>query len=114
MPNQEDKPFQWREKYMEVIEKGAAYTKTLVVGQEVDLISGVYCRKGKVVKVTPSGVEVQTGVQQTDGTWNAHELMHFNKKGEGDEGTFEEGPWHITDPQCPYDYPITYYHPPRV
>jgi hypothetical protein len=32
MPNQEDKPFQWHEKYTEVIEKGAAYTKTLVVG----------------------------------------------------------------------------------
>ncbi|HYA24001.1 MAG TPA: hypothetical protein VEF05_07560 [Terriglobales bacterium] len=35
-------------------------TKTLVVGQDVYMVSGVYCNKGKVVKVTPEGVEVQT------------------------------------------------------
>jgi preprotein translocase subunit YajC len=34
-------------------------TKTLVVGQEVYMSSGIYCCEGKVVKVTPNGVEVQ-------------------------------------------------------
>ena len=34
-------------------------TKTLVVGQDVYVVSGWYLKKGKVVKVTPSGVEVE-------------------------------------------------------
>ena len=74
-------------------------TKTLVVGQEVYILSGVYYKKGKVVKVTPSGVEVQTGVMQIDGTWNAHELFQFDIYGKGCDGhkTHECGPWEIDD-----------------
>ena len=34
-------------------------TRTLVVGQEVKLSSGIYGINGEVVKVTPSGVIVQ-------------------------------------------------------
>jgi hypothetical protein len=33
-------------------------TKTLVVGQDVYMLGGVYMNMGKVVKVTPSGVDV--------------------------------------------------------
>jgi hypothetical protein len=46
-------------------------TKQLVVGQDVYMFSGCYTLTGKVVKVTPSGVDVQTGVMQNDGAWNA-------------------------------------------
>jgi hypothetical protein len=35
----------------------------LVVGQEVDMSSGVYGNKGKVVKITPEGVEVEITVR---------------------------------------------------
>lgn len=72
-------------------------TKALVVGQDVHAVSGVYSIKGKVVKVTQSGVEVQTGVMQTNGAWNVHELMHFDENGKGlaSEGTYECGPYHI-------------------
>jgi hypothetical protein len=92
-------------------------TKTLVVGQVVYMESGVYGCEGKVAKVTPSGVDVQTGVMQNDGTWNAHELLHFDDKGGSyvtelpssydstahplspwgwdGNGTYECGPWYI-------------------
>jgi hypothetical protein len=72
-------------------------TKTLVVGQEVDISSGCYGSSGKVVKITPDGVDVQTGVMQNDGTWNAHEVLHFDNDGKGcdEEGTHECGPWYI-------------------
>jgi hypothetical protein len=94
-------------------------TKTLVVGQDVYINSGCYGNKGKVAKVTPSGVDVQTGVMQNDGTWNAHELLHFDDKGRSyvtelpssydstahplspwgwdGNGTYECGPWYIDD-----------------
>ena len=84
-------------------------TKTLVVGQDVYMLSGVYGNKGKVVKVTPSGVDVQT----TD------ELLHFDNNGRSyvtelpssynpsshpfspwrwdGNGTYECGPWHLDD-----------------
>jgi hypothetical protein len=40
-------------------------TKTLVVGQEVHIISGIYdCGKGTVVEVTPEGVVVQANTQR--------------------------------------------------
>jgi len=71
-------------------------TKTLVVGQDVHMVSGIYANEGKVVKVTPSGVEVQTGVMQNDGTWNAHERLRFDSEGKGlDEGTYECGPRYL-------------------
>jgi hypothetical protein len=74
-------------------------TKTLVVGQYVHLRSGCYGDSGRVVKVTPDGVDVQTGVMQNDGTWNAHELLHFDNDGKGcnDEGTRECGPWYMVE-----------------
>ena len=68
-------------------------TKTLVVGQYVCMFSGCYGCEGKVVKVTPSGVDVQTfdGKQTVDG-----ELLHFDDKGVSYDGTFVgRGPWHI-------------------
>jgi hypothetical protein len=92
-------------------------TSTLVVGQKVDLVSGCYGLGGIVAKVTPSGVDVQTGVMQNDGAWNAHELLHFDNNGRSyvtelpssydstahplspwgwkGNGTYECGPWYI-------------------
>ena len=82
-------------------------TKTLVVDQEVHMVSGCYSCKGKVVKVTPSGVDVQT----------SQELLRFDKDGRSyvvelpssydstahpmspwgwdGNGTYECGPWYI-------------------
>jgi hypothetical protein len=74
--------------------------KTLVVGQNVRIESGIYGREGKVVRITPSGAEVQTGVMQNDGTWNAHELLRFDNEGRGcdeSDDTRECGPWYIRD-----------------
>lgn len=67
-------------------------TKTLVVGQAVVMGSGCYCQTGKVVRVTPSGVEVQTDEKP----W---ELLHFDSNGRGrdSEGTYECGPWKLDD-----------------
>ena len=64
-------------------------TKTLVVGQDVYIHSGPYYQKGKVIKVTPSGVEVHDGM----------ELFRFDIYGRGCDGhkTFECGPWEIDD-----------------
>lgn len=64
-------------------------TTTLAVGQDVYILSGVYCKKGTVVKTTPSGVEVHDGV----------ELFCFDIYGKGCDGnkTFECGPWEIDD-----------------
>lgn len=58
--------------------------------------SGCYTNTGWVVRVTTSGVEVQTGVMQNDGTWNAHELERFDSDGKGlGEGTYECGAWEL-------------------
>ena len=63
-------------------------TKTLVVGQDVFLVSNeIYYNVGTVVAVTRSGVDVQTGVMQNDGTWNAHELIRFDKDGKETEAS---------------------------
>jgi len=99
-------------------------TKTLVVGQTVHMFSGVYSCKGKVVEITPSGVEVQitehgSTLYPLDGraqgrkegdpvdwdSWDEIAINHsglshvlrFNNAGEGCDGlgTFECGPWHI-------------------
>jgi|HubBroStandDraft_1064217.scaffolds.fasta_scaffold21191_4 hypothetical protein len=56
-------------------------TKTLVVGQDVYIESGIYSSKGKVVKVTPSGVEVQKDV-------NA-----IRQRGQGVRRRWHEGVW---------------------
>lgn len=88
---------------------GIMDTKTLVVGQDVYMGSGVYLCEGKVVKITPLGVDVQTTT----------ELLHFDDKGRSyvtelpssydstahplspwgwkGNGTYECGPWYILD-----------------
>ena len=78
-------------------------TKTLVVGQGVLMQSGCYGCEGKVVKVTPSGVDVEPIV----GTSTIDALLHFDNNGRSyltepqlsDErsynGTPEQGPWYI-------------------
>jgi len=71
-------------------------TKTLMVGQDVYAGNGRFCRKGKVVEVTSSGVEVQFGVMQTDGTWNAHELVRFDNDGKAcDNDDLMDAPWEL-------------------
>jgi hypothetical protein len=75
--------------------------KTLRVGRKVEIVSGCYGMTGKVVSVSSSGVTVQTGVRQLDGTWNTQEQFHFDSEGHGvaAEGTYECGPWEIaTEP----------------
>lgn len=72
-----------REKLREKAMKRALYLKTLVVGQDVNLISGIYNGKGKVTKVTPSGLELGLLRSDNDG-------KECNGK-----GTFEGGPWYI-------------------
>jgi len=64
-------------------------TTTLVVGQKVWMKSGSYVRRGIVAKITPSGVEVDSGVQ----------LYHFDSEGKGcnSEGVPQCGPWYIDD-----------------
>jgi hypothetical protein len=88
----------------------------LVVGQDVYMVSGCYWNEGKVVKVTPSGADVQTFYEfnHTD-----KELLHFDANGRsyvtelpssydskahpmspwrwGGNGTYECGPWYIDD-----------------
>jgi len=72
--------------YVESTKGGSMDTKTLVVGQEVYLVSGIYGKKGRVVEVTPSGVMVQTekvvavtpsGMAET----TEIELVRFNTNG---------------------------------
>jgi len=98
-------------------------TKTLVVGQDVYMFSGCYWNKGKVVKVTPSGVDVQTSeelLRSGDLNLRAYgELLHFDDNGRSyvtelpsshdstahplspwgwdGNGTYECGPWYIDD-----------------
>ena len=64
-------------------------TKTLTVGQDVYIHSGVHYQKGKVVKVTPSGVEV----------FDLVEIFQFDTRGGGCDnhrGEFGD-PWKIDD-----------------
>jgi hypothetical protein len=81
-------------------------TKTLVVGQDVHIVSGPYLWRGKVVKATPEGVEVQTReeVLPSNGLnlrCGKEQLLHFDNNGKGRdaEGTYECGPWHIAGGQ---------------
>jgi hypothetical protein len=64
-------------------------TKTLVVGQDIYIVSGCYCKKGKVVKVIPSGVEV----------FDLVEIFQFDTRGKGcDNHRGEYGaPWEIDE-----------------
>ncbi len=88
---------------------GKVDTKTLVVGQDVYMFSGCYGNKGKVVKLTRRGVDVQTD----------SELLHFDNNGRSyvtelpssydstahplspwgwnGNGTYECGPWVLDD-----------------
>jgi hypothetical protein len=83
-------------------------TSKLVVGQDVDMVSGCYWNHGKVVKSHPEGVDVQAmyGV-----------ILHFDNEGKGrpdGNSTFECGLWYIEGAQ-PYpidDVPITYHFGP--
>lgn len=79
-------------------------TRKLVVGQEVQMVSGPYGDGGKVVKVTPEGVEVSTRVGNKVNWIRTpsgliEEILHFdtNGKGRDDEGTYERGPWELVD-----------------
>jgi hypothetical protein len=87
-------------------QKRRAIVAALVVGQDIYMFSGCYWNKGKVVKVTQSGVDV-----------HAHELLHFDANGRSyvtelpdsyrstahplspwgwkGNGTYECGPWYI-------------------
>ena len=73
------------------------------------MYSGNAHQAGKVVKITPEGVEVQTVFVGTD-----HEIVHFDARGASyftesellvkdprDNGTFECGPW-ILDIDMPF------------
>ncbi len=74
-------------------------TKKLVVGQDVYMfngveIRGIYFFNGKVVKVTPKGVEVEA----TDPFGGSHNLIwRFDTQGKSNDhrGTAECGPWLI-------------------
>ena len=83
-------------------------TKTLVVGQVVHMISNtIYALDGKVVKVKPDGVDVQTvnGVLQFDTTGNELDGSHRDRLGFGPSpeskfhtvlwGAPEFQPWHL-------------------
>ena len=69
-------------------------TRTLVVGQEVYMFCGHYSCCGKVVKVTPEGIEVQNGDIG---------FLRFDSKGKGyyidmNRGYDDcPGPWYIDD-----------------
>ena len=74
-------------------------TKTLVVGQEVSLESGLYRCRGKVDQITPSGVVFVRGMHD-DGTWNdGCGMLRFNRSGWGsdEQGTLEYGRWYIAE-----------------
>jgi hypothetical protein len=87
-------------------------TKTLVVGQEVYMLSdgdNLICN-GKVIEVTPSGVEVRTVDHTTPSGVHLRkqfEILHFDSDGTESEYPYpsrmgvpfgyEHGPWHIDD-----------------
>jgi hypothetical protein len=90
--------------------------KTLVVGQDVYMVSGRYGNKGKVVEVTPSSVIVQLALAH--GPIDEPTLIRFDKRGRACDssdiyngnmwgsspripGTHEFGPWKLTDVEVP-------------
>ncbi len=70
-----------------------------VVGQEIMLVSGCYGLKGKVVKVTPEGIDVLAYIGCADWTSDVGReyLLYFGKDGKEryGRGTFECGPWQL-------------------
>ena len=72
-------------------------TKTLVVGQKVRVVSGVYLGgEGTVIKITPWGVDVQLDGEHL---WELKGVWGFNKDGKecNGHGTYECGPWELDD-----------------
>ena len=69
-------------------------TTKLVVGEKVEMLSGPFGCEGKVVKVSPEGVEVEVA-----GFTPYKSPLHFDSNGKGrdDEGTHEAGVWHIDE-----------------
>ncbi len=65
--------------------------KSLVIGQEVYVLSGVYICKGRVVEITPSGI-VHVRTKDTP-------PLHFDKDGReiNNIDALEGGPWHLDD-----------------
>jgi len=85
----------------------------LVVGQTVTIVSGIYGKDARVVKVTPSEVIVQLLLAEGPIRPEGNELIRFNSKGKatyssdiykgnmefgGVPGTFECGPWELELP----------------
>lgn len=72
-------------------------TKTLVVGQEVYMLGDVYIQKGKVVKITPEGLDVRTS--------DKGELLQFDKDGKQSNwepvGFRHPDGWFIALPEWP-------------
>lgn len=70
---------------------------SLVVGQEVFVVSGCYYSNGKVVKVTQEGVEVQLARNPLPGPDNV--VWQFDTKGKALDGvgTAEYGPYLLDD-----------------
>lgn len=80
--------------------------KTLVVGHEVGLVSGCYGNRGKVIAITPQGVDVHA---EYGGA-----ILHFDNEGKGRPGssTYECGPWYIEGTQPVEEkVPITRFYP---
>jgi len=69
-------------------------TTKLVVGQDVQLLSGDYEMPGTVVKFTPDSIEVKT-----DWTFVKDGILHFDASGESrwNEWTMDNGAWFIAD-----------------
>jgi hypothetical protein len=63
---------------------GKVDTKTLVVGQDIYMFSGCYVNKGKVVKTTPSGVDVEITVStptlESLASWQAGKITSGEMK----------------------------------
>ena len=90
-------------------------TKTLVVGQDVYMVSGCYGKSGKVVEVTSSGVIVQLALFEGPIRPEGPELIRFDINGKACDssdiytgnmwggpdpripGTHEFGPWELED-----------------
>lgn len=63
---------------------GKVDTKTLVVGQDLRMVSGCYMNRGKVVEVTPSGVDVEITVRtptpKSIASWRAGKITSGEMK----------------------------------
>ena len=72
------------------------HVSELTVGQVVNLRAGVYGATGRVTKITPDSVEVQT-VPGTYGPGDSGQTFRFDNDGKplDDWGQYEEGPWEI-------------------